>query len=198
MLVPLAYTVAKRLLGIRGSALRTFLTLHIYAGLIGPIFVVLHTGHKFDNPLGIMLTLMTLIVVLSGFVGRYLLQQTTHLLREKRTELAGFQPAFDAVRHEIVQQAEQIGLRKVRQSVFLRAVLPWAMRNHQFRGIGQKGVELAEAMAVIEVSILLHEKMRSGFRLWMRFHLGLTTILYLLLAAHIVIVAYYGLRWLPG
>jgi hypothetical protein len=44
MLVPLAYTVGKRCFQMRGSALRTFLTLHIYAGLVGPILVVLQPG----------------------------------------------------------------------------------------------------------------------------------------------------------
>lgn len=34
MVVPLAYSVAKRLFRVRGSSLRTFLAIHIYAGLV--------------------------------------------------------------------------------------------------------------------------------------------------------------------
>lgn len=124
MVVPLAYTMAKRLFGMRGSTLRAFLTLHIYAGIIGPILVLLHTGHKFDNPLGVLLTMMTLIVVLSGFVGRYLLQQTTRQLHEKQEELARFQPAFDAVQHEVAVQAERTGLQRAWRSLWLSAVFP--------------------------------------------------------------------------
>lgn len=197
MLVPLAYTVGKRCFRIRGSALRPFLTLHIYAGLVGPILVVLHTGHKFDNPLGVLLTTMTLIVVLSGFVGRYLLRQTTRRLQEKQDDLAQFQPVFDTVRRELAEQAEQGGVQNVRRSVFLSGIFPWAVRDPLLRAIGRKGVQLAKAMAVLEVSLALHEQIRWWFRLWMRFHLTLTTVLYLLLATHIFVVSYYGLRWLP-
>src|SRR5712691_9933608 len=121
MLVPLMHMVVKRLIGVRGSTLRTWLTLHIYAGLVGPILVVLHTGHKFDNPLGVLLTLMTLIVVLSGFVGRYLLQQTSRHLREKRDELARFQPAFDAIQDAVARQVEEMGLRHTRRRLFMSA-----------------------------------------------------------------------------
>lgn len=185
MVVPLAYTMAKRLFGMRGSTLRAFLTLHIYAGIIGPILVLLHTGHKFDNPLGVLLTMMTLIVVLSGFVGRYLLQQTTRQLHEKQEELARFQPAFDAVQHEVVVQAERTGLQRAWCRLWLSAVLPWAIRDPELRPVVRRGVQLARAMAVLEVSVRLHEQMRRWLKWWMRFHLTLTTVLYLLLVAHV-------------
>jgi hypothetical protein len=195
--MPLAYTVGKRCFRMRGSALRTFLTIHIYAGLVGPILVVLHTGHKFDNPLGVLLTAMTLSVVLSGFVGRYLLRQTTYRMQEKQDELARFQSVFDAVQNALGEQAEQVGMQTVRRGVFLSALLPWAVRNRQLRDTGRQGVQLARAMAVLEVSMALHKQIRRWFRVWMRFHLTLTTVLYLLLAMHVFVVFYYGLRWLP-
>ena len=198
MLVPLAYTLAKRLFRIRGRALRSFLTLHIYAGIIGPILVMLHTGHKFDNPLGVLLTMMTLIVVLSGFVGRYLLQQTTRQLRDKQAELARFQPAWDAAQHEMAVQIARMGLQYARRSLFCSALVPWAVRDPALRTVGQRGMQLARAMAMLEVSILLHAQVRRWFRWWLRVHLTLSTVLYVLLGAHVVIVTYYGLRWLPA
>jgi hypothetical protein len=197
MVVPLAYSMAKRLFGMRGSTLRPFLTLHIYAGIVGPILVLLHTGHKFDNPLGVLLTMMTLIVVLSGFVGRSLLQQTTRHLREKQEELARFQPVFDEVQQEMAVQAERTSPQRARRSLFLSAMLPWVIRDPELRTVARRGVQLTRAMAVLEVSVMLHEQMRRWFKWWMRFHLTLTTVLYLLLVAHVVVVTYYGLRWLP-
>src|SRR5690606_3633140 len=78
MLIPLAYLIVKRIKILnrwvtRFVSMRTLLTWHIYAGVLGPILVIFHSSHKFDSALGIALTVMTLIVVLSGFVGRYLL-----------------------------------------------------------------------------------------------------------------------------
>ena len=62
MLVPLgAYSVVKRVRIIKRRvtgwmSMRTLLTFHIYTALIGSILVLLHTGHKFDSPLGMAQT----------------------------------------------------------------------------------------------------------------------------------------------
>src|SRR6266511_1478918 len=80
MLVPLAYSAVKRIKPLQKLvtprvSMRTLLAWHIYAGILGPILALLHTGHKFDSPLGIALTALMLLVVVSGFIGRYLLGQ---------------------------------------------------------------------------------------------------------------------------
>jgi hypothetical protein len=97
MLVPLVYMIVKRVPPLKRAvtqqvSMRTLLAWHIYAGVLGPILVLLHSGHKFQSPLGIALTAMTLIVVVSGFVGRYLMSQFSQTIREKNemlTRLAG-------------------------------------------------------------------------------------------------------------
>ncbi len=64
MIVPLAaYGVVKRVQVIKRRItgwmpMRTLLTVHIYTALLGSILVLLHTGHKFDSPLGMALTVM--------------------------------------------------------------------------------------------------------------------------------------------
>src|SRR6266852_914904 len=63
MLIPLAYLVVKRLSLLkqcvtRAVSMHSLLAIHIYAGVLGPILGVLHSGHKFNSPLGISLTAM--------------------------------------------------------------------------------------------------------------------------------------------
>lgn len=199
MLVPLAYSVAKRLFGVRGSSLRTFLAIHIYAGLVGPILVILHTGHKFDNPVGLLLTTMTLIVVLSGFVGRYLLQACSRTLGEKRAERDRLEAVIEATHTRLATVVnDPDGAVRGRPPGVLAAIFPFATRDPAVRAALKEARGLAGAGAVLEASIALHARMQWWFRLWMRFHFGLTAALYLLLAAHVLIVSYYGLRWLPG
>ncbi len=100
MLVPLAaYSVVKRVQIIKRRiagwmSMRTLLTVHIYMALCGSILVLLHTGHKFDSPLGMALTVMVLLVVLSGFIGRYLMSHISQGLREKQQMLRGLQLGF--------------------------------------------------------------------------------------------------------
>lgn len=197
MLVPLAYTLAKRVFGMRGESLRTFLTVHIYAGLVGAILAVLHTGHKFDNPLGVVLTAMMLIVVLSGFVGRYLLQQCSRELSEKRAERGALEPAFEAARRDVAGRAHAVGYPSARRAIWLTALFPWALRDRALREATGRALRVVDAMAVLDTSVALHAHMQRWFRRWMRFHLTLTTALYLLLMLHVLVVSYYGLRWLP-
>ena len=199
MIVPLIYSMVKRLFRMRGSSLRTFLAIHIYAGLVGPILVILHTGHKFDNPVGVLLTIMTLIVVLSGFVGRYLLQACSRTLGEKRAERDRLEALLGASHTRLATEVSNSGERAPgRFPGILAALFPFAMRDPGVRAALEEGSALAGVGAMLDTSIALHEQMQRGFRLWMRFHFGLTAVLYLLLAAHVLIVSYFGLRWLPG
>jgi hypothetical protein len=199
MIVPLAYSVAKRLFRVRGPSLRTFLSIHIYAGLVGPILVIIHTGHKFDNPLGALLTTTTLIVVLSGFIGRYLLQACSRTLGEKRAEWDRLEALLDGARVQLATALnDPDGAARGRPPGVLAAVFPFTAKDPAVRAALKEARGLAGAGAVLDASIALHEQMQQWFRLWMRFHFALTAALYLLLAAHVLIVSYYGLRWLPG
>lgn len=197
MLVPLAYSVAKRMFRIRGNPLRTFLAIHIYAGLTGALLALIHTGHKFDNPVGLLLTAMMLVVVLSGFVGRYLLQQTARQLADKRRDLTAFGPGFEAARQRLMTSAATAGEGAPRRALILRSLAAWLVRDRDLRAAAGEAIAVADAMAALEASVQLHERMLRWLRLWMRVHLALTTVFYAALAAHVVIVTYYGLRWWP-
>lgn len=49
---------------------RAWLQLHVYAGIVGPFLVLLHTSFRFRGLAGV-LTLIMLVVVGSGVVGRF-------------------------------------------------------------------------------------------------------------------------------
>ena len=112
MLVPLAYLIVKRVGPLKRAvtrrvSLRTLLAWHIYAGILGPILGLLHTGHKFVSPLGIALTAMMIVVVLSGFIGRYLLGRTGQTIREKREMLTDLELAYRQTAGELAAHPEQ-------------------------------------------------------------------------------------------
>jgi len=65
------YSFRKRSRSARWGRMADWLDFHIFTGIVGPYMVLLHSSWKFNGLAGIV-TLMTLIVVLSGFVGRYL------------------------------------------------------------------------------------------------------------------------------
>lgn len=65
------YTLRKRSHNARWGRMSTWLKFHIFTGLVGPYMVLLHTSWKFNGLAGIVM-LLTLIIVASGFIGRYI------------------------------------------------------------------------------------------------------------------------------
>jgi len=65
------YSFRKRSRKGRWGNMQSWLQFHIYTGLVGPYMVLLHTSWKFNGLAGAT-TLLTIIIVISGFIGRYI------------------------------------------------------------------------------------------------------------------------------
>ncbi|HJR81304.1 MAG TPA: hypothetical protein VJ821_14635 [Anaerolineales bacterium] len=65
------YSLRKRSRSVRWGRMSNWLQFHIFTGLVGPFMVLLHTSWKFNGIAGVT-TLFTVIIVISGFVGRYI------------------------------------------------------------------------------------------------------------------------------
>ena len=65
------YSLRKRSRSVRWGRMSSWLEFHIFTGLVGPYMVLLHTSWKFNGIAGVT-TLFTVIIVVSGFIGRYI------------------------------------------------------------------------------------------------------------------------------
>jgi hypothetical protein len=65
------YTLRKRSRSARWGRISFWLQFHIVTGLVGPYMVLLHSSWKFNGLAGIVM-LMTGVIVISGFIGRYI------------------------------------------------------------------------------------------------------------------------------
>ncbi len=65
------YSLRKRSRSARWGRMSDWLQFHIFTGLVGPYMVLLHTSWKFNGIAGVT-TLFTIVIVVSGFVGRYI------------------------------------------------------------------------------------------------------------------------------
>lgn len=65
------YSLRKRTRSVKWGKMSAWLQLHIFTGLVGPYMVLLHTSWKFNGLAGAT-TLLTIIIVVSGFIGRYI------------------------------------------------------------------------------------------------------------------------------
>ena len=171
MLIPLFYLVVKRVKWLkkkltRRVSMRTLLAWHIYAGVLGPILVVIHSGHKFASPLGIALTAVTLLVVVSGFVGRYLMSQFSKEIREKKTLLRSLQVAYRQAADGLAVNPHRDELLRPFTGFFGRLLGSMVLRHkatepaHTAAGL----LRLSESIADVEYSIKTHEKIQRVVR----------------------------------
>ncbi len=65
------YSLRKRSRSARWGRMAHWLEFHIFTGIVGPYMVLLHTAWKYNGLAGIT-TLMMLVIVGSGFIGRYI------------------------------------------------------------------------------------------------------------------------------
>jgi hypothetical protein len=194
MLLTLPYVAAKHIKWIdrvltRWISKPTLLAIHIYAGVLAPVFGLIHAAHKFDSPVGIMLTGILLLAVLSGFIGRYLLAQLARALRGRRSELASLNSAFLDLPAAPNPQATDIPLAPWKRYFFTSGEIPYAAPPEGSQA-------LAAAMADTEFAIRAEEATNVLFGTWRWLHIIVGSLVYLLLALHIAAAIYFGLRWL--
>ncbi len=71
LVAEIAYSFRKRSRSVRWGRIASWFDLHVFAGLVGPFLVLLHTGWKFDGIAGVS-ALLTALIVISGIGGRYI------------------------------------------------------------------------------------------------------------------------------
>ncbi len=199
MLLPLAYTLAKRIPFINARitphvSMQSLLVVHVYAGILGPLLAIIHAGHKFDSWLGITLTTVMLLVVVSGFSVRYLLTYVAHEIKDKLSLLQTARGDLDSAWGVLENSPAE--MRFLPKAPVLTAGLVSLGLDVRPGGPVGEVTRIAESVADLEYSVRMHEFFKRWFARALNLHIGLSVILYLLLALHIGSGIYFGLRWL--
>lgn len=188
MLVPLAYPFIKRVPFLLARltphiSMESLLAAHVYAGILGSLLAIIHTGHRFDSALGVVLTTLMLLVVVSGFAVRYLLTYVRGELKDQllllQTARGDLDSAWAALEHA---QAPQLSTSSGAEPALFAS---------------REVTRTAEYVANIEYSVRMHEFFKRWFARSLTAHIVLSVGFYLLLAVHIGSGIYFGLRWLP-
>ena len=140
-----------------------------------------------------------LIVVLSGFTGRYLLSQISEEIREKKNLQAALFQRYEETAAEIRRRPEMVpALAAVaRPMQWLRSYLlvpmygiPAANANLYVRA-----VDLAESISDMQYAIQMDNFFKSWFGRWLKIHIALSALLYVLLGLHVWAELHFGIRW---
>lgn len=198
MLFPLAYPIVKRIPAInrrvtKHISMESLMILHVYAGIFGPLLAIIHTGHKYESWLGITLTAVMLLVVVSGYAVRYLL---TYVNQEVKDKLILLQTARGDLDHAWgVLENLPPEQRVPPKAPFLLAAM--ANLGIDFSPGGPTGevTRTAEAVADLEFAVRSHELFKRWFAWSLKLHIVLSLLFYVLLGLHIWAGIYFGLRW---
>ncbi len=137
LLTETLYSLRKRAMRRPRGSMRAWLRLHIVMGIVGPYLVLLHAAWTFNGLAG-ALSLLTAIVVASGFVGRYIYtavprtadgvvieaqELTLQLAGLREADAADPSPATDAARR--VHREVEGRIRRLERQL---AALRWQRR----------------------------------------------------------------------
>ncbi|MEJ5962977.1 hypothetical protein [Pedobacter immunditicola] len=200
---PVLYSLTKRVkyfkekVGNRIS-IGTLLSWHVYTGIIGAILAILHTGHRFESNLGVWLTAMMMLTVLSGFVGRYYLSFSSKEIKEKKIELNLLATQYNQLIGEISKQPKLDTTYIISNNFISRAFNSFVGK----KAVGAKSarslraMQLAESIADLEYAVKTHELLKRRTASWLKVHIATSCTFYLLLILHIWSAIYFGLRYL--
>lgn len=204
---PLIYSATKRSESFRKIitkkiSLGTILNWHVYTSIIGSILAILHTGHRFESNLGIWLTAMMMLTVLSGFVGRYFLSYSSMELREKQDQLnklatqynklVGLLAQKPEVETEVIYEASHSLVRNALNSFIGTEDSAVDLKS----SLSLRATRLAESIADVEYSIKTHEVLKKRTKYWLYAHITTSCAFYFLLILHVWSEIHLGIRWL--
>lgn len=198
MLLTFPYVAVKHIASLkrfftRIISLRTILSFHIYAGILGSILALLHTGHKFQSLLGIILTTVMLGVVFSGFIGRYLMTFISEETREKRVNLSMLEQRYRETALALVQHPDR---KTIVRSLSRNWFLSWFPGVSPDIRLAKEAHDLSESIADLEYALQSHAAIKRIFGHWIKFHIVLSIFFVILLMMHIWSSLYFGVRWL--
>ncbi len=223
LLMPFFYMARKRVRSLRSvGTLKTWLEVHLFCGILGPVLVTFHTSFKFNGIISAAYWSMVL-VMLSGFVGRYLYVRIPRSLRGHELTRAELDAQAEDLKEELAQSIDSQPMLERIQAVERAAVpaeeelsmfdlifgdLAFGRRLRALDAELERGNLPLEQRAEIvrlttERALLLRRtaylrRTKWLFDLWHVFHLPLVYVLLVIAAAHIGVALYLGyvpFRW---
>jgi hypothetical protein len=217
LLVPVIYSIRKKVPRFRNAgSMKTWLNVHVFCGIVGPVLVTFHTSFKFNGIVSVAYWSMV-AVVLSGFVGRYLYVRIPRSLRGLELTQAELDArALDLSRELAAALLPDTLLMDI--DLFERRAAPApgpvsyvalfsgeiAMRREitRFRqAVARHGVapdlhhsviELVSERATLARRTAHLKKTKTLFDLWHVFHMPLVYIMFAIVVVHVAVTMYMG------
>ena len=226
MLVPVLYAARKKVKRLsRFGSMKTWLEVHIFCGIVGPVFITFHTAFKFNGAVSVAYWMMVLVAG-SGFVGRYLYVRIPRTMRGTELTLAELQQRADELKQELeskrvppwllarVAELEAQSKPSTRAGAWVVSLFAgdltlrvrlWRLRRvlraHDVNASRARELTaLVSERATLLLRLWLLDRTKRLFTVWHVFHQPLVGFLLLIVAVHIAVVTYLGYtvfsRWI--
>jgi hypothetical protein len=119
------YSLRKRTHSIRWGRMSSWLQFHIFTGLVGPYMALLHTSWKFNGLAGVLM-LLTVIIVISGFIGRYIYTAVPRTIEGAEVEVGEINQQLAVVEQELAVylEGQSESARQAIQALITQTSLP--------------------------------------------------------------------------
>ena len=224
ILLTFCYTARKRWKPLKKvGTIPQWLDIHIYFGLMGPALVVLHTSFKINGLIAIAFWAM-IAVVLSGFVGRFLIRQIPRNIKGRKLSLSEIQERQQNLREQLhrdygisdttlkaIEMTAMQGIHiKMKFPEFVTRVLAGNLScryriRHILNAVNEQGISTLELHqlyrlsceeAILTRNIQLLKTSQNFFKHWHRIHKPFTTVLIVIMFIHIAVSLLLGYRWI--
>lgn len=210
------YSLRKRSRGFGWGRMSTWLSAHIITGIVGPYMVLLHSAWKYNGLAGLVM-LLTLVVVLSGFLGRYIYTAVPRTANGAEVEAAELKAMIADAEAELQQwvQARPQAVRPLTErlatlyaeptsdlaAVLGRALLRWSYRRQWARETRRldkvERAQAAQLQSLFDRRRRLRRQQRSiaaarrMLSLWHTVHVPLGVVLFVTAFVHVAAVLYF-------
>ena len=217
LILTLPYLLRKKVKRLsKVGTMKGWLEFHIFCGLFGPVLITLHTTLKFNGIVSVSYWSMVL-VVLSGFVGRYLFVRIPKTIRGKELDRSELEQralelkerVYAALPAPLIEKVETLerdtlalvterhspaarltgGLRVRREMAEVRKEV---RRLRLAPGVLEETLEVIQERALLLRRIVLLNRRKELFAAWHVFHKPLVYVMFLILIVHVAVALYFG------
>jgi hypothetical protein len=205
------YSLRKHWQGFHFGSMQNWLRWHVFMGLVGPFLVVLHSGWKFHGLAG-LLTALTIVMVFSGFVGRYIYTAVPRTLDGVEVAAAELEQRITTADRELKalgvdpKGMAALSAASVAPSPWLAVLgrhwLRWRQRGRVRRAlIGLAGADRARKVQLGKMLLARHDLLtriqalagvRRVLALWHALHVPLGGVVFTLAFVHVGAAIYYA------
>ncbi len=218
LMTEVLYSLRKRARGRAWGQMSTWLQFHVITGTVGPYLVLLHTAWQYNGLAGVV-SLLALVVVASGFVGRYLytavprtadgtemaLQELESLITQADARLQAWSAERPAAVAALTARLTAMADLPAEENVMLvlgRTLMRWGYQNQLRQEIGR--LDASGRAQAVQMRRLLDDRYRLQSQrrslamarrllaLWHTVHVPLGMAMFALALVHIGGAIYYA------